>query len=59
MRAVTVASGYETRPRPRVEPIRIVTEHTPDGLDPNSGAPARARAAEWHGRLADQRKELA
>jgi len=57
MTAVTVASGHETRPRLRVEPIRIVAARTPDGLDPTSGAPARARAAEWRGRLADQRKE--
>jgi hypothetical protein len=59
MKAVNVASGYESRPRPRAEPICIVAAHTPDELDPKSGARARARAAEWRGRLVGQRKEPA
>ena len=59
MKAVNVALGYESRSRPRVETICIDAAHTPDGLDPKSGARARARAAEWRGRLAGQRKEPA
>ena len=67
MKAVSVALGQGALHGPGAERIckflltfsPTNTVHTPDGMDPKSGARARARAAEWRGRLAGLRKEPA
>jgi hypothetical protein len=67
MKAVTAASGHGAPRGPGTEHIcRFwLTFSAPDaaraldGMDAKSGARARARAAEWRGRLADPRKEPA
>jgi hypothetical protein len=67
MKAMSMALGSGAPPRPGTKHICkfLLTFSTfnaadaPDRVDPKSGARARARAAEWRGRLAGQRKEPA